>query len=599
MQENLEKTIRQLPLEPGVYKYFNQEGTIIYIGKAKELRKRVSSYFTNTKQHNRKTRKLVSEIDRIEFTVVNSEYDALLLENNLIKENQPKYNILLKDDKTYPYICVTNERFPRVFSTRNTKDRKHRYYGPYPSIRTMNTLLDLFQKLYKIRTCSYNLSKENVDKGKYQVCLEYHIKNCLGPCEGLQQEESYMEDVDQIVDILKGKLGNVKAYLKGKMEQAAATLAFEKAAEYKYRLELLETYQAKSLVTTPSVKELEVYGITTDDRFAYVSFIRIVDGCIVHTESVQLTKKMDESDEELLLFAILAFRDKYGSASRKIIANRPIPEESIPEVEFAIPQIGDMKKLVQLAIKNAFYYRKERETTRGEISQKKSQNQTLLQLKADLNLKELPVHIECFDNSNIQGTNPVAACVVFKDGKPSKKDYRHFNIKTVEGPNDFASMTEVVYRRYRRLQEEEQPLPQLIIIDGGKGQLSSAVKALKDLDLYGEIPIIGIAKRLEEIYFPEDPYPLHISKKSRALQLIQQLRDEAHRFGITFHRLKRSNSSLNSVLEEIEGIGPKTVQKLLTHFKSVEHIKNASEEELIKVVGKKRTEQIRTFFNEK
>ncbi|MEH0153939.1 excinuclease ABC subunit UvrC [Limibacter armeniacum] len=588
MEEKLTGIVRNLPLEPGVYKYFNAEGEIIYIGKAKALRKRVSSYFVNKAQHNRKTRKLVSEIANIEYVVVDSEYDALLLENNLIKENQPKYNILLKDDKTYPYICVTNERFPRVFPTRNTTDKHHRYYGPYASLRTMNTLLGLFRNLYKIRTCTYNLSEENINQGKYKVCLEYHIKNCLGPCEGLQSEADYQEDVDQIVNILKGSVTTVKNYLRDKMEKAAAELAFEEAAVLKAKYDLIDKFQAKSLVTTPSVKELEVYGIISDERFAYVNFIKITDGCITHTESVQIKKNMEENDSEILLFAIMDFRKKYNSSSRRVITNIEVPTIEQSDIEFSVPKIGDMKKLLQLSVKNVLYFKKERETARGELSEKKSQNQTLLQLKADLNLKELPRHIECFDNSNIQGTNPVAACVVFKDGKPSKKDYRHFNIKTVEGPNDFASMQEVVYRRYRRILEEEQSLPQLIIIDGGKGQLSSACIALKDLDLYGQIPIIGIAKRLEEIYFPGDQLPLHISKKSRSLQLIQRLRDEAHRFGITFHRQKRSNSSIHSQLEDIEGIGPKTIQKLLTTYKSVSNIKKASVEELSQLIGQKK-----------
>lgn len=592
METQLSNLIQNLPLEPGIYKYFNKEGVIIYIGKAKHLKKRVSSYFVNKAQHNRKTLKLVSEIAHIEYVVVNSEYDALLLENNLIKENQPKYNILLKDDKTYPFICITNERFPRVFPTRNTSNKKHKYFGPYANVRTMNTLLELFNKLYKIRNCTYNLSEENVNNKKYKVCLEFHIKNCLGPCEGLQDEVSYNEDIVQITDILKGKVSSVKQYLKQKMEKAASELAFEAAGDYKMKFDLIDKFQAKSLITNPNITELEVYGITSDEKFAYVNFIKIIDGGITHSESVQVTKNMDETDTEILVFAIIDFRKKYNSSSHRIITNISIPPFEDEKIDCHVPKIGDMKKLLALSMKNALYYKKERETARGELSEKKSYNHTLLQLKADLNIKDIPKHIECFDNSNIQGTHPVAACVVFKDGKPSKKDYRHFNIKTVEGPNDFASMEEVVYRRYKRLLDENQPLPQLIIIDGGKGQLSSACLALKSLELYGQIPIIGIAKKLEEIYFPEDSLPLHISKKSKSLQLIQRLRDEAHRFGITFHRQKRSNSSIHSSLEDLEGIGKATIQKMLTEYKSISKIKDVSIDELSLLIGRKKAETV-------
>ncbi|MBT29125.1 MAG: excinuclease ABC subunit C [Thalassobius sp.] len=587
VRDKLEKTIAQLPHEPGIYKYKNEEGTIIYIGKAKQLKNRVSSYFNKHGAVNRKTRKLVSEIRDIEYVVVNSEFDALLLENNLIKENQPKYNILLKDDKTYPYICVTNERFPRVFSTRNIENKTHTYFGPYASVKTMNTLLELIRQLYHIRTCNYILSKENVKQGKFKVCLEYHIQNCKGPCEGLQEESDYDNDIQQVINILKGNISPVKNYYKDKMQEAAATMEFEKAAEMKNKFDLVSNFQNKSLVTNPNIPELEAYSIIADDENAYVNFIKITNGCITQTETIQIKKKLDESKEDILAFAILDFREKFNSASSKIITNLAL-DIDLGRVEATVPKIGDLKKLVDLSKKNALYFKKEKDTAKIEIQKSKSKNYALIQLKEDLSLQDLPRHIECFDNSNIQGTNPVSAMVCFIDGKPAKKEYRHYNIKTVVGPDDFASMYEVVFRRYKRLKEEEKPLPNLIVIDGGKGQLSSACNALKDLDLYGKIPIVGIAKRLEEIYFPGDSIPLHINKKSSSLALLQKARDEAHRFGITFHRQKRSNSSLTSALEEIPGIGQSTIEKLLIEFKSIANIKKASVTDISRIVGHKK-----------
>lgn len=593
-KEELMNVVKNLPVQPGVYKYLNEEGKIIYIGKAKKLKNRVSSYFLKQTGVNRKTKKLVSEIRGIEYTVVDSEYDALLLENNLIKKNQPKYNILLKDDKTYPYICVTKERFPRVYSTRNTTDKRHRYFGPYPNGRAMGALLDLFKQLFKIRNCTYNLSKENVAAAKYSVCLEYHIKNCLGPCEGKQMEESYNEDIQQILSILKGNLTVARDYFTHKMEEAVTTLAFEEANTWKQKLDLISDYQAKSLVVSPTLKEMEVYAIVSDDKFAYVNFIKIMDGGIIYAESTQITKRMDEEDAEILLHAIMEFRERYRTLSRKVYTNIEVPSlDEDDRIEFSVPKIGDGKKLIQLSFKNAMYFKRERETSRGEISDKKSSYQTLIQLKSELQLKDVPVHIECFDNSNIQGTNPVSACVVFKDGKPSKKDYRHFHVKTVVGPDDFASMEEAVYRRYKRLLEEKQKLPQLIVIDGGKGQLSSACTALQSLGLYNKIPIIGIAKKLEEIFFPEDPIPLHLSKKSRSLQLIQRLRDEAHRFGITFHRNLRSKGSIQSKLEDIPGIGPNTIQKVLKHYKTISNIKAAPVEEIAQLIGNSKAQKMK------
>lgn len=587
--EQVAQTVSQLPHEPGVYKFMNAEREIIYIGKAKSLKNRVSSYFTKQGQMSRKTQRLVSEIRELEYVVVNSEFDALLLENNLIKENQPKYNILLKDDKTYPYICVTNEPFPQVYPTRNIDDKRHRYFGPYASVKTINTVLEMVRKLYKIRTCSLNLSRENIQAGKFRVCLEYHIQNCKGPCEAYQTEADYDADIAQILDILKGNLTPVKNYFKEKMAQAAEELAFEQAQVFKNKYELVSNFQNKSLVTSPQVVDLEVYTIVDDEDNAYVNFIKITHGCITQTETVQVKKRLDESKEEILAFALLDFRQKFRTSARRILCNL-LPDLELEGIEIMVPKIGDMKKLVELSLKNAFYYKKEKDNAKVEVQKNKSKNYTLLQLKADLNLPELPRRIECFDNSNLQGTNAVSAMVCFIDGKPAKKEYRHFNVKTVQGPDDFATMHEAVTRRYQRQLEEGKDLPQLIVIDGGKGQLSAACDALKALGIYGKIPIVGIAKRLEEIYFPEDSLPLHLSKKSRSLVLLQKVRDEAHRFGITHHRDRRSKATLKSQLTEIQGIGPKTLEVLLKEFQSVAGIQRASLAEIAAIIGPKKAE---------
>lgn len=588
-QKSLEHTLSLLPSEAGVYRFFDADDKIIYIGKAKNLKNRVSSYFNKQTTYHRKTLKLISEIRRVEFTVVNSEYDALLLENNLIKEHQPKYNILLKDDKTYPYICVTQEPFPRVFPTRNIEDKRHHYYGPYASVKMMNTLLDLFKQLFTLRTCSYVLSEENIAKKKFKVCLEYHLKNCKGGCEGLQKEEDYLKDIQQVVSILKGNIQPAKQYFKEKMVSAAEKMAFEEAEQWKRKLEIIQHFQNKSLVSNPSVDSLEVYTIINGEEEAYVNFMGIKHGCLVQTESVQIKKRLDEPAEELLAYAITDFRQKYAINARKILTNIELAIE-IPDTEILMPKIGDLKKLVELSLKNAMYFKRELATAKMDVQKDKRRSYTLLQLKADLNLKEIPAHIECFDNSNIQGTNPVAAMVCFKDGKPAKKEYRHFHIRTVEGPNDFASMYEVVKRRYTRLLEENAPLPQLIVIDGGKGQLSAAVQALKELDLYGKVAIIGIAKRLEEIYFPDDSVPLHLHKKSRSLELLQKIRDEAHRFAIGFHRDTRSKNALKTSLETMEGFGKATIEKLLNAFKSLNGIRTAPREEVAQLIGKKKAD---------
>ncbi|WP_425389987.1 excinuclease ABC subunit UvrC [Ekhidna sp.] len=574
-----------LPDKPGVYKFYGDTDTIIYVGKAKNLKKRVSSYFTKANLDSRKTHRLVSEIKHIEFVIVSSEFDALLLENNLIKSHQPRYNILLKDDKSFPSICVTNERFPRIYSTRRIDRKKGEYFGPYTSVKAMNGVIDLIRKLHKIRTCKYNLSEENIRKKKFKVCLEYHIGNCMGPCEGLQTEKEYLKDIDEAKKILKGKIGIVGKSYTSKMKLAAEELKYELAQEYKEKLDLLEKFQSKSLIVNQKITNTDVFSMTESDKgkSLYVNYMRIEDGAIVNSETIEVKKKIEEENSDVLRFSIFDLRKKYKSENPYILTNVLVDEWE--GVEISVPKIGDKKKLVDLSFKNALYFKKERH------SQKSIQpNEAILQtLKEDLQLSELPKHIECFDNSNIQGTNPVASMVCFKNGKPSKKDYRKYNIKTVVGPDDFASMKEVVGRRYKHLINEDLALPNLIVIDGGKGQLSAACSALKELNIYGQIPIIGIAKRLEEIYFPEDTLPIHISKKSVSLKLLQHLRDEAHRFAITFHRQKRSKGSLISGLDLIKGIGPSTRSKLMNEFGSVERLKQSSEKDLIDLIGQSKT----------
>ena len=585
-----------LPDLPGVYKYYNADGTLIYVGKAKSLKKRVASYFVKSTGLNHKTRRMVREIQRIEFTLVNSEFDALLLENNLIKHTQPKYNILLKDDKTYPYLLLTNEHFPSIFPTRKVIPSKGTYFGPFASVKGMKNVLELIRTLFTIRTCKLDLSPEKIAEGRYKVCLEYHIGNCLGPCEGLQTEKDYLKDIEQAKNILKGNLGIAKAFFKTRMQEAAEAMAYELAHKYKEKLDLLEKYQAKSLVTSPAVTNLDVFSVVTDEKHAYVNYLKIKHGAIHLTKTVELRKKLDEPEADLLVTAIVRLRDQFQSTSTEIITN-VAPDDPIEGLQINVPKIGDKRKLVELSLKNAIYYKKEKALAAGEVKDKK--NRVLEQLQQDLSLKDLPVRIECFDNSNIQGTNPVASMVCFINGKPANKEYRHYHIKTVEGPNDFASMEEIVTRRYRRLLEEEKPLPQLIVIDGGKGQLSSAVQALKNVGIYGQVPIIGIAKRLEEIYFPADPYPLHIDKKSESLRLLQRIRDEAHRFAITFHRKVRSKNSINTELTTLGGIGEKTADKLLRHFKSFKKLREASESEIAEIIGKSRAEKLVRAIKEK
>lgn len=588
--DNIKETIFSLPDSPGIYRYYNRDGELIYVGKAKSLKKRVSSYFNKQSQYNRKTEKLVSEIIKIEFTITNSEFDALLLENNFIKQNQPKYNILLKDDKTFPYLCILKERFPRIIYTRKYIPKQGEYFGPYTSVVSMKAVLELVRQLYSIRTCSLLLSKENIEQKKFKVCLEYHIGNCKGPCEGLQQEPEYLEDIAQARNILKGDLSVVEDEFNRRMQIASQELEFEKAALYKHKLELLEKFQTKSLVVNRKLTDIDVITITSSETNAFINYLQIKEGAIIFSKNIEVKKKLDESDEDILSLVVQELRSTYRSNNPEVYTNLALTVKS-EEFENVVPQIGDKKKLVDLSLKNALYLKKEKEIDREE--QKSRKNKVLHIMQENLRLLNYPKIIECFDNSNFQGTNPVASMVRFVDGKPEKKGYRHFNIKTVTGPDDFASMKEIVGRRYKRIMEEESEYPNLIIVDGGKGQLSSACEALQELGLYGKIPIIGIAKKLEEIYYPEDPLPLLISKKSPALLLIQRIRDEAHRFAITFHRLKRSKSTFSTEIENIPGVGKKTADKLLAHFKSVKKIKEADLDELIRIAGEKVAKKIK------
>lgn len=585
----------RLPTNPGVYKFYNKDGQLIYVGKAKNIRKRVASYFTKIQHVNRKTLKLSEEIVAIEYTIANSEFDALLLENNLIKENQPKYNILLKDDKTFPYICIVKERFPRIISTRTYDPSKGEYFGPYTSVVAMKSVLDLIRKLYTIRTCKLKLSEANIGAQKFKVCLEFHLGNCLGPCEDQQEEQDYNLEIDQARSILKGNISIVSKYFSQRMQEAAEQLAFEQAQKFKDKLTLLNKFQTKSTVVNPKLTDVDVFSVVHDDSgLCIINYLKIKDGAIILARTVEQKKAEDESIEDVLGYVSSELRHRHESTNKIVFSNYEFLLDD--ELESLVPKIGDKRKLVELSLKNALEYKKEKLL---RAKPKRPKNEVLERLKQDLHLPDLPDHIECFDNSNLQGTNPVASMVCFKNGKPSKKDYRHFNIKTVIGPDDFASMKEVVGRRYKRLVEEAEDLPKLIIIDGGKGQLSSACDALRELGIYGSIPIVGIAKRLEEIYFPEDQFPIHIHKKSPALMLIQRLRDEAHRFAITFHRNQRSKNSFNTELDNIEGVGPKTTDQLLKKYKSVEKIKNVKLEELATLIGKSKARKIINHFNEK
>ncbi len=582
--DHIQSILERLPLKPGVYQHYDADGRLLYVGKAKELRKRVASYFTKQALDHGKTRLLVSKIADIKWLVTPTEADALLLENSLIKEHKPLYNIQLKDDKTYPYIVIKKEPFPRVFATRKLIRDGSEYFGPYPSARAMHVVLELCRKLYPIRTCSLALTPTNVHEGKFRECLEYHIGNCHAPCVGRQSEESYGEAVAAIRHILRGDLRSVERLLRERIEEEAAAFRFEEAAGLKKRLDLVQKFQAKNTVVHPSIHDVNVFTVVSDVRTSYVNFLKINNGSIVQGQTVEVRKRLGETDAEVLEAAIPLLRDRFNSDSPAVLTHHAV---DVPGVEIVVPQRGDKKRLIELSERNATYFMRDRQKQLEQVDPEAATSRLLETAAADLRLQELPRHIECFDNSNIQGTNPASACVVFKDGKPSKADYRKFNIKTVVGPDDFASMREVVYRRYHRLREAGEPLPQLIIIDGGKGQLSHAVEALEELGLMGTVAIIGIAKRLEEIFFPGDSIPLYIDKRSTTLKLIQHLRNEAHRFSLSHHRDRRSKDALRSALDEVPGVGPTTRQKLLTHFGSVEGVRGASESALLDVVNLK------------
>ncbi len=584
MNQKLEEILAFLPDKPGVYQYYDADDKILYVGKAKSLQKRVRSYFNKQIHDNTKTAVLVRKIADIKYILVDTEFDALLLENSLIKKYKPRYNILLKDDKTYPWICIKNERFPRIFSTRKIIKDGSEYFGPYASGKVMHTLLDLIKELYPLRNCFLDLSQDNIEKGKYRACLEYQIGNCKAPCENKQTEDDYSVAIKQIKHILRGNIFSVIKLLKEQMNNYAEAFEFEKAHETKLKLETLEQFQSKSTIVNPNINDIDVYSIATEGDECAINFMKIMNGSIVQSHTLEVKKKLDESQEEILQLAIAELRERFNSESKEML----VPFElgiNIPKVEVLVPKIGDKKQLLDLSMRNARYYLFEKRKKEDAIDPLKHENRILQTLQNDLHLKELPRHIECFDNSNFQGTDAVSACVVFKNAKPSKKEYRHFNVKTVEGPDDFATMREVIFRRYKRLVDEKQPLPQLIVIDGGKGQLSAAIESLKEVGVYGQLAVVGIAKRLEEIYFPEDPLPLYLDKKSESLKVLQHLRNEAHRFGITHHRNRRSKKLSKTSLSDIDGIGPKTAELLLQEFKSIKRIKEASEEEIAHYIG--------------
>ncbi|OPC32782.1 excinuclease ABC subunit UvrC [Elizabethkingia miricola] len=595
MNPNLELQLKTLPQDPGVYRYYDKDNNLLYVGKAKNLKKRVLSYF-NKNHGGYRTRIMVSKIIRLETTIVNSEYDALLLENNLIKELNPYYNVMLKDDKTYPWICIKNESFPRVFLTRNVIKDGSEYYGPYAKPRQAKILIDTIKKIYKLRTCNLNLSPDKIDDGKYKVCLEYHIKNCLGPCEGLESEEEYNDKIKAIRGIIKGDYKIARQYLTDQMMHFAEKMEFENAQMVKERLEILEDYQTHSMVVNAYIDDVDVFGIFSDESAAYVNYFKINNGSIVQSFTTEIKKVLEESDEEIMEEALVEIRQKFSSKSKEIYLPFHLSVE-IPGAKIIVPKVGDKKRIVELSEKNAREYRLEKLKQVQIVDPERHTNRIMAEMQKNLRMPIEPRHIEGFDNSNIQGTNPVSACVVFKDGKPSKQDYRIFHVKTVEGPNDFATMEEVILRRYSRLLDEGEDLPQLILIDGGKGQLSSAIKSLKTLGLYGKITIVGIAKRLEEIFFPEDPIPLYLDKKSETLKILQRVRDEAHRFGVKHHRTRRKNSTIKSELEEIPGVGPKSIELLLSKMKSVKRIREANMETLEEILGKSKAKMVFEYFN--
>ena len=587
--------LKTIPEDPGVYQFLSSDKSIIYVGKAKNLKKRVSSYFQKNIK-SRKTLNLVKNTKYVEHVVVHSESDALLLENSLIKKNQPKYNILLRDDKTYPWICIKNEPFPRVFVTRKLVKDGSQYFGPFTSFKTINTIMGIIKQLYSLRNCNYNLSSKNIEQKKFKVCLEYHLGNCLGGCEGKESLEDYEKNILAIKQILKGNVNESKRNFKKEMIKFSKNQEYEKAQKIKEKIQLLENYQSKSTVVSSKLNNIDVFSIISDSESAFVNFLQVAHGKIIRFHNQEVKKKLNEDDEKILSLMILSIREKYNSTSKNIISH--INLENQINLKFIIPRSGDNKKLLDLSIKNAKAFRFERNKQTQLVDPERHINRIMEQMRIDLKMKEEPRHIECFDISNIQGTNNVASCVVFINGKPSKKLYRKFNIKTIDGQNDFGSMQEVVFRRYKRLLDEKQDLPNLIVIDGGKGQLSSAVKSLKELDLDNKIFVLGIAKRLEELYFPNDSIPLYLNKKSETLKVIQQLRNEAHRFGVSFHRDKRSKSSLSSGLDNIHGIGENTKNKLLKKFKSISKLKKADEKEIIDLIGKSKAEKVMNYLKE-
>ncbi len=595
--EDYKQLAPTLPHQPGVYRYLDDMGTILYVGKAKDLKKRVASYFGNKKHQANKTRVLVRVASSLEFTIVETEQDALLLENTLIKKHQPRYNVQLKDGKSYPYICIKKERFPRVFMTRNVVKDGSKYYGPYTSVRRVTIVLEMIRQLFKLRTCTLNLSQENIEKGKFKVCLEYHIKNCNGPCEGLEDEEIYNEKIRQIKNMLNGNFSSVTQHLKSEMTQFVENLEFEKAQTVKEKLNAFKDYQGRSTVVSPTVQDVDVFSIEMDGKLAYVNYMKVVNGALLNSFMLEMVPNLNDDKKDLLMFAIPVLTEKFNSIATELVVPFEITLPNVEELKITVPQRGDKRKLLELSAKNLIYYKLQKQ--KQEINKTKKQTHTeriLKTMEEDLQLDRIPDHIECFDNSNLMGAFPVASMVVFRNARPAKRDYRHYNIKTVEGPDDFASMEEVVYRRYKRLLDERQSLPQLVVIDGGKGQLSSAMKSILKLGLEKKITVIGIAKRLEEIYFADDPVPLHLSKRSETLKVIQQLRNEAHRFAITFHRDQRSRNFAKSELTDIPGIGEKTSAKLLSHFKSVKKLKTASTDDLIRIVGNKAAEKVIAYF---
>lgn len=592
-----QSALKKVPGKPGIYQFWDLEGKLLYIGKAKNLKNRVKSYFVKDSHRvNAKTRVLVSKINDISFTIVDTEIDAWLLENSLIKKFQPRYNVLLKDGKTYPWIVIKNEHFPRMFWTRNRIKDGSTYFGPYASVGMMHTILDVIKALYPLRTCNLALTPENIAAQKFKVCLEYQIGNCKGPCQAFQSASEYDENVENIKAILNGKIGAVIKVLKQDLDQSIAALNFELSHQLKLKYELLENYQSKSTIVNSSISDVDVFGIASNEQYAFVNFLKVMNGTVIQTQTIEMKKRLDETEEELLSIAISEFRSRFDSNSTEIIVPFDLDFYD-PKIRLTVPKLGEKKKLLELSQTNVLFFKRQRLDQYEKLNPELKTERILQQMMKDLRLNQLPQHIECFDNSNIQGNYPVSAMVVFRDAKPAKKEYRHFNVKTVEGPNDFATMEEVVFRRYSRVVAEELDMPQLIVIDGGKGQLSAALKSLRKLGIDKKVTVIGIAKRLEEIYYPGDSVPLYLDKRSESLKIIQQLRDEAHRFGITFHRQKRNKATLSTELEKVTGIGKISATKLLKQFKSVKNIRLASEADLLTVINTKQLKALQAFLN--